>query len=390
LNDQPNQLIELLEKSELTVEEMQLLLAFLENSNDPQLKLVMQNHFTRDVENGSRIPTQISDKLLKKIHESIDGEEVKQKPRLVSLRKIAVAASILGLIVTTFFIIGNDRSQPVAKATNNERKFKDDVAPGGNKATLTLADGSVISLDEANNGTLTTQGDAKVIKLDGKILYDLVANTKQTVYNTISTPRGGQYQLVLPDGSQVWLNASSSVRFPTAFNGNERRVEITGEAYFEVAKDAGKRFIVSVNNAEVQVLGTNFNINAYNDEEEVKTTLLEGSVEFVNASDHITLKPGQQSQLSKQGMITLENSVNLEEVIAWKNGRFNFENASIEMVMRQLARWYDVDIAYNGKTEDLFVAEMPRGTKLSDALKALELTGKVRFEIEGKKIIVMP
>lgn len=389
MKDRPNQLTELLEKTELTIGEMQWLLTYLESTNDQGLKQIMQDHFTNDLNNPSRIPRQVSDKLLESIHDAIDVKPVKQKPRIISIRRIVVAASILGLIVATFFIIGYDRPQPVVKASGTERQFKNDVAPGGNKATLTLADGSVISLDEASNGTLTRQGDAKVIKLDGKILYDLVDNTKQAVYNTISTPRGGQYQLSLPDGSQVWLNATSSIRFPTAFIGNERRVEITGEAYFEVAKDAARPFVVAVNNAEVRVLGTHFNINAYNDEEEIKTTLLEGSVRFVNASEHILLKPGQQSQLSKQGIIRLENSVNVEEVIAWKNGRFNFEGTGIEMVMRQLARWYDVDIAYNGKTDELFFAEMPRDIKLSDALKALELTGKIRFEIEGKKIIVM-
>jgi transmembrane sensor len=390
LKDHHNQLTELLGKTELTIEEMQWLLIYLENSDDPALKQIMQSRFTNDLGKRARIPKQVSEKLFRTIHEAIDMPPVKQRARLISIRKIAVAASIVGLIITGFFLIGHDSSKQIVKTDTKERRFRNDVAPGGYKATLTLADGSVILLDDANNGTLTQQGDAKVIKLDGKVLYDLVANTKQVVYNTISTPRGGQYQLALPDGSMVWLNATSSVRFPTAFTGNDRRVEITGEAYFEVAKDPARPFIVSVNNAEVQVLGTHFNINAYNDEEEVKTTLLEGSVKFVNGAGNIILRPGQQSQLSKDGIIKLENSVNVEEVIAWKNGRFNFENAGIEMIMRQLSRWYDVEIEYNGKTDDLFIAEMPRDIKLSDALKALELTGRVRFEIDGKKIIVMP
>ena len=390
MKDHHNQLTELLGKTELTIEEMQWLLIYLENSDDPALKQIMQSRFTNDLGKRARIPKQVSEKLFRTIHEAIDMPPVKQRARLISIRKIAVAASIVGLIITGFFLIGHDSSKQIVKTDTKERRFRNDVAPGGYKATLTLADGSVILLDDANNGTLTQQGDAKVIKLDGKVLYDLVANTKQVVYNTISTPRGGQYQLALPDGSMVWLNATSSVRFPTAFTGNDRRVEITGEAYFEVAKDPARPFIVSVNNAEVQVLGTHFNINAYNDEEEVKTTLLEGSVKFVNGAGNIILRPGQQSQLSKDGIIKLENSVNVEEVIAWKNGRFNFENAGIEMIMRQLSRWYDVEIEYNGKTDDLFIAEMPRDIKLSDALKALELTGRVRFEIDGKKIIVMP
>ncbi|HEX6169267.1 MAG TPA: FecR domain-containing protein, partial [Chitinophagaceae bacterium] len=187
-----------------------------------------------------------------------------------------------------------------------------------------------------------------------------------------------------------WLNATSSIHFPTSFAGKERRVEITGEAYFEIAKNRDMPFIVTVNNAEVQVLGTHFNVNAYNDEENVKTTLLEGSVKFVSRDNINMLKPGQQSQLTNNGLIKLVSNVDVEEVVAWKNGMFDFENAGIETVMRQLARWYDVEIEYNGKTDDLFIAEMRRNIKLSDALKALELTGKVKFDIQGKKIIVMP
>jgi len=390
LKNSQTKLTELLEKSDLTIEEMQWLLTYLENSQDLELKQIMQIHFAKDLGKSPGISKQVSDKLLTVIHEKIAPERTKQKPRLISLRKIAVAASIIGVLIAGFSFFSHDRVMPITKGETIERRFKNDVAPGGSKATLTLADGSVILLDDANNGTLAQQGDAKVIKLDGKILYDQIANTQQVVYNTISTPRGGQYQLALPDGSMVWLNASSSVRFPTAFAGNERRVEITGEAYLEVAKNPAKPFIVSVNNAEVQVLGTHFNINAYSDELDVKTTLLEGSIKFVNAESNIILKPGQQSQLTKHGMIKVESNVNVEEVIAWKNGRFNFENAGIEAVMRQLSRWYDVDIEFGGKPDDLFVAEMPRDIKLSDALKALELTGKVKFEIEGRKIIVMP
>ena len=167
-------------------------------------------------------------------------------------------------------------------------------------------------------------------------------------------------------------------------------MEITGEAYFEVTKNRDMPFIVAVNGAEVQVLGTHFNVNAYNDEDNVKTTLLEGSVKFVSGTNINTLKPGQQSQLAEDGLIKVVSNVDVDEVVAWKNGIFDFENAGIETVMRQLSRWYDVEIEYKGKTDDQFIAEMRRNIKLSDALKALELTGKVKFEIQGKKIIVLP
>jgi len=391
LKDQ-DQIRRLLERSDWTPEEMQWLLNHLEDPNNQELKQVMEKQFSDTIEDDSLVEKHVSDRLLKAIHERVKVKDIKRKTRVFSIKRIAVAASILGIIIlSTFLLLTINRSGQVTKAETSDHKFKDDVAPGGNKATLTLADGSMIVLDDAKNGTLTQQGASKVIKLDGKVLYDPASErTKKVVYNTIATPKGGQYQLELPDGSLVWLNASSSIHFPTSFTEKERKVEITGEAYFEVAKDASKPFIVAVNSSEVQVLGTHFNVNAYNDEEEVRTTLLEGSVKFVDGNNTSLLQPGQQSQLTKNGSVKVVSNVDVDEVMAWKNGLFSFENAGIETIMRQLSRWYDVGIEYKGKTDDIFVAEMSRNIKLSDALKALELTGRVKFEIDGKKIVVMP
>jgi transmembrane sensor len=391
LKARKDQLKKLLEKSELTPTEMHYLLEHLEDPNNPELKDMMEEQFV-DIDNKSTVRKEDSDRLLKAIHEKVNIGNAKPKRPVISLKRFAMAAAVLGIIVLSVFVLLNtNRSAQLAKTENNVHKFKDDADPGSNKATLTLADGSVILLDDAKNGTLTQQGSAKVIKLDGKLLYDLGSEkAKQIVYNTISTPKGGQYQLELPDGSLVWLNASSSIYFPTSFIEKERRVEITGEAYFEVAKNADKPFIVSVNNSEVQVLGTHFNINAYSDEEEVRTTLLEGSVKFIDGNNTSLLQPGQQSQLTKDKNIKVASNVDVNEVVAWKNGLFSFENAGIETIMRQLSRWYDVEIEYKGKTDDIFVAEMSRNIKLSDVLKALELTGRVKFEIDGKKIVVMP
>lgn len=371
---------------------MQWLLDYLENPEDPELRQILHQQFSNDPGTSSVIPKQVSDKLLKILHGKINPGGIKSRSRVITLRKISIAASIFGiLLMATFLLMNKNVARQGVRTEINDRKFKNDVDPGGNKATLTLADGSVILLDDAKNGILTQQGASKVIKLDGKLLYDLTAiDTRQIVYNTISTPRGGQYQLELPDGSRVWLNATSSIRFPTSFVEMERRVEITGEAYLEVAKNANKPFVVSVNGSEIQVLGTHFNINAYSDEEIMKTTLLEGSVKFVSANDNHILQPGQQSQLTKGGAVKVVNKVDVDQVVAWKNGLFSFENAGIEAIMRQLSRWYDVDVDYRGRPDDLFIAEMNRNIKLSDALKALELTGKVSFEIEGKMIIVMP
>ena len=392
MDEQKIKLRKILSESEWSAKEMQWLLSYLEKSDGAELMQLMQQHFSDELENQNGLSPGASRKLLAAIHNKIRSEPKPERRRVISFRRIAVAASILGILVLSGFLLFNRVGEnSFVKGKVNNKRFKNDVSPGGNKAILTLADGSTIVLDEAQNGELAQQGNSKIIKLDGKLSYDPVnKNPKEVVYNTISTPNGGQYQLELADGSLVWLNATSSIRFPTTFIGKERRIEITGEAYFEIAKNREMPFIVAVNGAEVQVLGTHFNINAYNDEDNVRTTLLEGSVKFVSGDNSNILKPGQQFQLAKNGAFNVANDVNVDEVVAWKNGLFAFENATIEKVMRQFSRWYDVEIEYRGKTDDLFIAEMRRNIKLSDALKALELTGKVKFDIEGKKIIVMP
>ncbi len=392
LDQQQNKLRKLLGESEWTSKEMQWLLTYLENSEDTELKQLMQKHFLDDLEKSKGINPEASRKLFKAIHDKIKSESRSKKRRVIPLKRIAIAASVIGLLLVSVFLLSDKiGKRGIAKTEIDQQRFKNDVLPGGNKATLTLADGSTIVLDDAQNGTLAQQGNSKIIKLDGKLSYDPTnKNSREIVYNTISTPKGGQYQLELPDGSQVWLNATSSIHFPTSFIGTERRIEVTGEAYFEITRNPNMPFIVSVNNAEIQVLGTHFNVNAYSDEDNVKTTLLEGSVKFVNDGNTNILKPGQQAQLTKERTTKVVSNVDVDEVVAWKNGMFDFDNAGIETVMRQLSRWYDVEIEYKGKNDDLFIAEMRRNINLSDALKALELTGKVKFDIQGKKIIVMP
>jgi ferric-dicitrate binding protein FerR (iron transport regulator) len=320
--------------------------------------------------------------------------EMTLKPRvkILTFSRIAVAASVIGLLLFgAYSWFSRMDKKEIATSEIKNSSYKNDVLPGGDKAMLTLADGSTIVLNDAQNGNLVQQGNTKVIKLDGKLAYNAAnAGIGEILYNTISTPRGGQYQVELPDGSKVWLNAASSLHFPTAFVGKERRVEISGEAYFEVAKNKSMPFIVSVNGSEIQVLGTHFNVMAYNDEDAVKTTLLEGSVKFASGNNSSLLKPGQQAQLTTEGQVKVVSDVDVDEVVAWKNGMFDFEDASLGTVTRQLARWYDVDILNQNKNiEDLFVVEMPRSSKLSDVLKVLELTGNIKFEIDGKKIIVM-
>lgn len=316
-----------------------------------------------------------------------------EKPfiRMKWIRWVA-AAAIIAVFSTASFIIFRNRDTDTSTATlqTQKERFKNDVAPGQEGAILTLSNGKTIVLDNADNGSLAQQGSTEVIKKNGQIVYANQGSSSEVFYNTMTTPKGRQYSLVLADGSKVWLNAASSIHFPTAFVGKERRVEISGEAYFEIAKNKSMPFIVSVNGAEIQVLGTHFNVMAYNDEDAVKTTLLEGSVKFASGNNSSLLKPGQQVQLTKERQLKVVSDVDVDEVVAWKNGMFHFEYANLGTVTRQLSRWYDVDIVnQNENIKDLFVVEMPRSSKLSDVLKVLELTANIKFEIEGKKIIVM-
>jgi ferric-dicitrate binding protein FerR (iron transport regulator) len=263
-------------------------------------------------------------------------------------------------------------------------------------------------LDSANNGALRQQGTTKLIKLDsGRLVYKAISASPQMAalqYNTISTPRGGQYQVVLPDGTKVWLNASSSLRFPTAFNGGERAVDLAGEAYFEVTKEStpfkvhvypSATSIAAGNGGHpahtIEVLGTHFNVNAYDDESALEATLLEGSIKLEKGNEQVLLKPGQQAISARAGgAIRVIPDADVDAAIAWKDGYFQFDGAGIEAVMRQLARWYDVDVRYEGPvTERQFAGQMPRGVNLSEVLRILE-ESNVHFRIEGKKLVVMP
>lgn len=303
--------------------------------------------------------------------------------------KLVAAASILIAIFAGFYFYSGTGHTLNSIATAST---KHDAAPGGNKATLTLSDGSQISLTDAGNGQLAEQSGVRITKnADGQLVYSIVpSDTKELAYNTISTPRGGVYQINLPDGTSVWLNAASSIKFPTTFaHLSQRQVELRGEAYFEVAKNKKLPFIVSTGQQQVEVLGTHFNINSYEDEEEVKTTLLEGSVK-VSAGNVMFLKPGQQATSSvRLGGKVKVGPANIEQAMAWKNGFFHFEKENLHSVLRQLARWYDVEVVYQiDRPDDEFVGDIPRGVKLSEVLKILEFEG-THFRIEGRKLFVI-
>jgi len=309
-------------------------------------------------------------------------------------RKIAAAAIIILMLGAGLIWFTNNKKQDNI-ALNEKPKIKNDVAaPNTVNAVLTLGNGQRIILDSTGNGTLATQGPVQIIKSgDGQIAYK--GNSDETVYNTLLNPRGSKVvNITLNDGSKVWLNTESSLRFPASFTGDERKVTVTGEAYFEVAHNEKKPFIVDVSGTEVKVLGTHFNIHAYNDESNIKTTLLEGSVEVSVPSSSslervgVRLKPGQQAIKTGDGKLTINNNVVIEDVMAWKNGLFNFNNADIQDIMRQASRWYDVEVIYEGTpSAERYKGKVARNTSLAEMMKILELNG-VKYGIEGKKIIL--
>lgn len=335
-----------------------------------------------------------AEKTWQAIVQKIEAENITEYPRTISIyRKWMAAAAVFIILMggAAYFVLQNRSSDNIA--INTTEKLPNDIAPGGNVATLTLADGSTISLDSANNGSLAQQGQSNIIKLeDGQLAYEQDGRNSTSIaiqYNTVSTPRGGQYQLVLADGSKVWLNAESSIRFPASFTGKERNVEITGEAYFEVAHNASKPFIVKANSVDIKVLGTSFNVNAYHDESSMKTTLLEGSVEISKGNVNSLLKPGEQADiLANSENIRVVKNANIEEVTAWKNGFFYFNEDNIEAVMKKIARWYDVDVEMSGPvSERKFNGKLYRDANLSQVVQILE-EGGIKINIIGKKIIV--
>jgi transmembrane sensor len=316
------------------------------------------------------------------------------KPQLRVVKKsvwlrVAAAAAVLVFLSTGLYFMFNGANR------GNAVVYKTDIKPGNNKAILTLASGKTIALTDVKNGELANDGNAIISKAaNGDVVYHIydTANVKALTYNTMTTPRSGQYHLVLADGTNVWLNAGSSITYPTVFPGNERKVEITGEAYFEVAHNAAKPFRVVTRGQAVEVLGTHFNVNAYADEPVIKTTLLEGSVKVTQNENIAMLIPGQQAQV-KRGMgnaaIQIIEHADTDEAIAWKNGLFQFNKASIESIMRQASRWYNVEVSYsdNKRPVKTFTGSISRNTNLSQLLEILSYTGS-RFEIDGKKIIV--
>jgi transmembrane sensor len=314
-------------------------------------------------------------------------EEVIAEKRIRRLwpRIATVAASILFFLSVGGYFYFN-RTQPVQMAAIKPGTFKNDALPG-NKAILTLANGQKIVVNEAKNGTIAQQGTTNISKTaNGNIVYAPGSTDAVIVYNTYTIPRGGgKHSLVLADGTLAVLDAGSSIRYPTAFTGKDRKVEVSGQVYFEVVHNSAQPFFVRAKGQTIEDIGTHFNINAFDDEPGVKTTLLEGRIKVTG----ILLKPGQQAVQSDNGKLSILDNVNTEEVVAWKNDLFMFtNNTTLPVVMKQLSRWYDLEVLYQGKGKVYhFGGDMPRNSKLSEILKILAYSG-VQFSVDGKKIIV--
>lgn len=332
-----------------------------------------------------------------KIKSEIDDNKKQQSAIVIPFYKKAqfrAAAVVLLFLLGSTVYYSLHSQDGKAIAVEKVQPFKD-IEPGKNSAVLTLSNGAQILLGNARNGTLAQQGNMKVLKMNGRISYTKAAANKneKPVYNTIATTRGNEYQLILADGTKAWLNAASSIHFPAAFTGNERRVEITGEVYFEVAHDRSKPFRVEFSNAsgrkgEVEVLGTHFDVNAYPDENAIKTTLLQGSVKIRQSDKIQMLSPGQEAIISSDA-ITLKKDVDVAQVTAWKDGYFLFNNTDIQTIMRQVTRWYDVDVNFEGKIPaDGFTGKISRNVPLSKFLRILELND-LKVRTEGRIITVI-
>ena len=391
-------------------EEAELMQLLADSSSDEEREKLISDCFDSLPEtyalseaDADKVFNQIIDKPLRKI--IIPLYKKKGVIRWISL---AAAVAVILISVTIVLFRNNKPVNEINQVVEivkpiNKPFYKNDIKPGGNKAILTLADGTKIVLDDASEGAISRQGNTTIIKLDnGRLAYNAQTVSKMPskaiLYNTLTTPRGGQYCVTLADGTIVWLNASTSMRFPTAFAGSERKVEIKGEAYFEVAKNAAMPFIVKAGNEEIKVLGTHFNVTAYADDKVIKTTLLEGRVEvsLIKSSktettgNLVILQPGQQSQLDLNNDLTVVDA-DLEEAIAWKNGYFVFNNENIESIMLKISRWYDIKVDYQVDPLNRdFTGNISRTENVSEVLNMLEQTDAIHFKIEGKTITVLP
>ena len=375
--------------NECTVAEIRELLDIFQiGNNETELKIAIKDYFDNDqfIKSGEQHQAAI-DEVAARLIQTISQENQKQQHTRLWPKIAAVAAAIVVMVLGAYFFKYSNSGY-----NGNDTQFAQDIAPGTQGATLTLGSGRKIKISAAANGEIAKEAGIKVIKTtDGQLIYELKegsAGNKQT--NTLSTANGETYLLTLPDKSQVWLNAASTLTYAANLtSGKERRVKLRGEAYFQITKDKTRPFIVETERQEIQVLGTHFNVKAYSDEPTIKTTLVEGSVRVTNSQSTKTLKPGQQAVLTQAGKFEIRQA---DEVLdlAWKNNEFMFESESIQNVMKMVERWYNVEIIYQGEiTKEKFGGGVSRFDKISKVLELLEKTGAVKFRIDQRKIYVM-
>lgn len=333
------------------------------------------------------------DELIAKFYKNFETNyiSINRKPNIFSLKNLSIAATIIIVSSVGLFFAIKPKKKETARIAVVEKTITP-IIPGGNKAILTLSNGRQINLNDHKTGDLVSQASLRIRKTkDGQLVYETVDKGAANIgFNTVSTPNGGQYQVILADGTHVWLNAASSLRYPNKFVGDKREVELTGEAYFEVAHNPKKPFLVTSRKQTITVLGTHFNINTYNDEPFVKTTLLQGSVRIneIGSDKTRVLKPGQQAVLTNNSLSV--NAVDTRTAVAWKNGFFRFQDEDIRVIMNQISRWYNVDVNYQGDFDNMrFGGYVSRDKSIEQILNLMEVTKTVHFKIEGRRIIVM-
>jgi transmembrane sensor len=392
-NTQNAELFDRLLNDRLSREDIESLIQWLGSEEaSPESKELVLGQLKKAVN-----PAELSPDILARLEARLPlilSENKQSSPIISIFRKkwLRYAAAIVILLGTGLYFLATPK-QTIQEKPAIAKLPVADIEPGKQGAVLTLVDGSKMVLDSLGNGIVATQNGTKVLLQNGQLVYE-AGNPAEAIvgYNTMATPKGRQFQLSLPDGSKVWLNAASSIKYPTIFTGNERKVEVTGEAYFEVVKNPSSPFRVKINEeTEIEVLGTHFNVNSYKNEESINTTLLEGSVLVKNGTGKLVLKQGQQARVAENEKIKLVEDVDVEKVMAWKNGVFNFQDATLEEVMRQLERWYDIEIVYEKNIPKLeFYGKMGKDLSLQTVLRGLEKSN-VHFRIEeGNRLVVLP
>lgn len=403
MQDQQNteRLLGLLLNGSISREEYDVLMAEILDDNgsgqldeaaDNVLNAVKARHVLGDAERDELYQRIVSDE---RFTQPLEAEIVRPVPLY---RRYAAAAAILMFSVAGLYLYSNRQTEELAAAKPVPATEEVVISPGDDKAILTLADGRQIILDSAENGMVAHQEGVNIHKTsDGQIMYSFSdAKESQTentsiAYNTVETPAGGKYQVNLPDGTRVWLNSSSALRFPAMFSGDTRDVELTGEAYFDVSSNKSRPFRVKSKDQVVEVLGTQFNINSYPEEGAVKTTLIEGSVKVHYQDKVVMLNPGQQFQSTAASTTIKTVPVDTDEVTSWKDGYFMFKNEDIHSVMRKISRWYDVEVVYAGNVPSVgFGGNISRSKDLAEVLAVLQLTNVVKFKVEGRRVTVMP